>query len=229
LRHRRGPLELLVGYTYSKSLDQSSSLAEALNPLDPGLSKALSAFDLRQNFVASYQYDLPLGRLLRRRNRWTEGWSLSGITRFSTGFPVTLYNNNDTSLLGTIPNGINNNGVDTPDVAPGNLQVNSNPRNGRPAFNASLFSLPALGQLGTAAPRFFSGPGIENFDMALLKNLRLTESKSLQFRVEAFNAPNHAQFYGAAAVNGNISSPAFGNVVSADAPRLFQLAAKFYF
>jgi hypothetical protein len=229
LRHRQGPLEVLVGYTYGKSLDQSSSLAEAVNPIDPGLSKALSAFDMRQNFVASYKYDLPLSRLLHGRNRLTEGWSLTGVTRFTTGFPVTLYNNNDTSLLGTIPNGINNNGVDTPNVAPGNLQVNTDPRNGRPAFNTSLFSLPALGQLGTAAPRFFYGPGIENFDLALLKNLHFSESKWLQIRIEAFNAVNHAQFYGAAAVNGNISSPSFGQIISADAPRLLQLAAKFYF
>jgi hypothetical protein len=229
LRHRRGPLELLLGYTYGKSLDQSSSLAEAVNPIDPGLSKAPSAYDMRQDFVASYKYDLPFGRLLRRRNRLTEGWSLAGVTRFSTGFPVTLYNNNDTSLLGTIPNGINNNGVDTPNVVPGNLQVSANPRNGRPAFNTSLFSLPALGRLGTAAPRIFYGPGIENFDLALLKNLHFTESKWLQFRVETFNTFNHAQFYGAAAVNGNISSPSFGRIVSADDPRLIQLAAKFYF
>ena len=229
LRHHRGPLELLVGYTYGKSLDQSSSLAEAVNPIDPGLSKAPSAFDMRQNFVASYKYDLPVGRLVRRANRLTEGWSLTGVTRFSTGFPVTLHNNNDTSLLGTSPNGINNNDVDTPNVAPGNLEVNTNPRNGRLAFNTALFSLPALGQMGTAAPRFFYGPGIENFDLALLKNFTLTESKWLQIRVEAFNAINHAQFYGPAAVNGNISSPSFGNIVSADAPRLVQLAAKFYF
>jgi hypothetical protein len=51
----------------------------------------------------------------------------------------------------------------------------------------------------------------------------------LQFRLEAFNAFNHAQFYGAAAVNGNISSAAFGQVVGAASPRLLQLAAKFYF
>jgi hypothetical protein len=125
--------------------------------------------------------------------------------------------------------GINNNGVDTPDVAAGNLEINTNPRNGRPAFNTTLFGLPALGQLGTAAPRYFYGPGINNFDLALLKDLHFTESKWMQFRVEAFNAPNHAQFYGAAAVNGNISSPEFGRVVSADAPRLIQVAAKFYF
>jgi hypothetical protein len=131
--------------------------------------------------------------------------------------------------LGTIPNGINNNGVDTPNVAPGNLEVNTNPRNARPAFNTSLFSLPALGQMGTAARRFFYGPGIADSDLALLKNLHLTESKLLQLRVETFNVANHAQFYGAAAVNGNISSPFFGKVVSAASPRLIQVAVKFYF
>ena len=229
LRHHHGPLELLAGYTYGKSLDLSSSLAEPVNPVDPNLSKAVSAFDMRHNFVTSYKYELPIDYLVHRRNRLTEGWSLTGITRFSTGFPVTLYNNNDTSLLGTIPNGINNNGVDTPNVAPGNLEVNTDPRNGRPAFNTSLFSLPALGQMGTAARRFFYGPGIANSDLALLKSLHLTESKSLQFRVEAFNFANHAQFYGAAAVSGNISSLSFGRVVSAADPRLLQIAVKFYF
>jgi hypothetical protein len=229
LRHHRGPLELLLGYTYSKSLDQSSSLAEAVNPINPGLSKALSAFDMRQNFVLSYKYSLPIAGLVQRKNRLTEGWNLSAVTRFSTGFPVTLYNNNDTSLLGTIPNGINNNGVDTPNVAPGDLGVNTNPRHGNQAFNHALFSLPALGQIGTASARFFSGPGISNFDMALLKDLPLTEGNRLELRVETFNVANHAQFYGAAAVNGNISSPSFGSITRAGAPRLIQLAAKFYF
>jgi hypothetical protein len=229
LRHNHGPLELLAGYTYAKSLDLSSSLAEPVNPIDPSLSKAVSAFDMRHNFVVSYKYELPVDHGVHRRNRLTEGWSLTGITRFSTGFPVTLYNNNDTSLLGTIPNGINNNGIDTPSVAHGNLEVNTDPRNGRPAFNTALFTLPALGQMGTAARRLFYGPGIANSDLALLKSLHLAESKSLEFRVEAFNTANHAQFYGAAAVSGNISSPSFGKVVSAADPRLLQVAVKFYF
>ena len=87
----------------------------------------------------------------------------------------------------------------------------------------------AAGQLGTAFRRFFCGPGIGNFDLAILKSLRLKESVALQFRLEAFNAFNHAQFYGPAAVNGNISSPEFGQVVSAAAPRILQLGAKFSF
>ena len=229
LRHAGPSLQLLAGYTYGKSLDQSSSLAEAVNPLNPNLSKAISAFDMRHNFVASYDWKLPFAKLFHHRSQFAEGWSLSGITRFSTGFPVTLFNNNDTSLLGTIPNGINNNGVDTPDYVPGNLKLDTDPRNGRPAFNTTLFSLPDLGQIGTAARRFFYGPGIVNFDAALHKNVPLSESRSVEFRFEAFNVFNHAQFYGPAAVNGNISSPDFGQVISSAAPRLIQVAAKFSF
>jgi len=229
LRHNSGPLEVMAGYTYSKSLDESSSLAEAVNPIDSESSKALSAFDMRHNFVVSYNWQLPISKALSRDNPWTEGWALSGISRFATGFPVTLYNNDDTSLLGTIPNGINNNGVDTLNVAPGNLGINTNPRNGKLAFNTALFSQPSLGQMGNAPRRFFYGPGICNFDMAVRKNVRFSESKSLELRLETFNIFNHAQFYGPAAVDGNITSANFGEIVSAGAPRLMQLAAKFNF
>jgi hypothetical protein len=232
LRHTGRTFEIAAGYTYGKSLDDSSSLAEPIYPMGAALTKALSAFDLRQNFVASYRYNLPVDSLLRANNRWTQGWSVSGITRFATGMPVTLFNNTDSSLLGGMPNGINNNGVDTPYYLPGSLEVNHNPRNGRPAFNTSLFPsdvTPYLGQLGNARRRFFYGPGLNNFDTSLQKELAVSEGKALQFRVEAFNVFNHAQFFGPASVNGNISSANFGQVVNATDPRLVQLAAKFIF
>jgi hypothetical protein len=229
LRHTSGPLQLLAAYTYSKSLDQSSSLGEEINPLNPSLSKALSAFDLRQNFVVSYSCQIPIERVLHAANRWTRGWELSGITRFSTGLPVTLVNYGDNSLLGAEPNGINNYGVDEPDVAAGSLSLNRNPRNGRPYYNTRLFSENALGTPGNASRRYFDGPGMENFDMALLKSLGLTESKSVQLRLEAFNVFNHAQFFGPQAVDGNIGSATFGRVVSAAAPRLVQAGVKFMF
>ncbi len=229
LRHTSGPLQLLAAYTYSKSMDQSSNLGEEVDPLNPSLSKALSAFDLTQNFVVSYDYHVPFEQLFHTRNRLTEGWELSGITRLTTGFPVTLINYGDNSLLGAEPNGINNYGVDEPDVAPGSLNLNRNLRNGQPYFNAALFSENALGTPGDASRRYFHGPGMENFDMAVLKNLRLSEAKSLQFRLEGFNVFNHAQFFGPQAVDGNISSATFGQVVSATAPRLVQAGAKFIF
>lgn len=61
-----------------------------------------------------------------------------------------------------------------------------------------------------------------NFDMAVHKNIQLSESRTIELRLEAFNVLNHAQFYGPAAVNGNISSASFGQIVNAQAPRQIQ-------
>jgi hypothetical protein len=229
LRHTSKRLQLFASYTFSKSIDQSSNVGEEVNPIDPALSRALSAFDVKHNFVVSYAYDLPFDRFFGVFNGWTTGWTLSGITHFSSGFPVTLLNYGDNSLLGAEPNGINNYGVDEPQYTPGPLNLNSNPRNGESYFNTSLFSLQPLGTPGNARRRFFYGPGIDNYDMALLKNMKFGESKSLQFRFEGFNLFNHAQFYGPSSVNGNINSSSFGQVVSTAAPRLMQAAVKFIF
>ena len=68
-----------------------------------------------------------------------------------------------------------------------------------------------------------------NFDMALLKTIRFSETYSADLRFEAFNVFNHAQFFGPAAVNGNIASASFGQIISANTPRVIQLAARFYF
>lgn len=226
---KAGRFQFLAGYTYSKSIDQSSNLGEEVNPIDPSLSRAISSFDVRHNFVISYDYRIPFERLLGHDNRWTRDWELSGITRFTSGFPVTMYNYGDNSLLGTEPNGVNNFGIDEPHYTPGPLQLNHNPRNGAPYFNTALFSLQPLGQVGNARRRFFYGPGMNNFDVALHKSVSLTESKSLELRAEAFNVFNHAQFYGPSSVDGNVSGTTFGQVVSAAPPRLMQLAVKFAF
>jgi hypothetical protein len=229
LRHTSKRLQVFASYTYSKSIDQSSNVGEEVNPINPALSRALSAFDVTHNFVVSYAYELPFDRLFGKSNRWTNGWTISGITHFSSGFPVTLLNYGDNSLLGAEPNGINNYGVDEPQYLPGPLNLNENPRNGQQYFNTSLFSLQPLGDPGNAKRRFFYGPGLDNYDIALLKSIPLTESKSLQFRFEGFNVFNHAQFFGPASVDGKINSSSFGNVVSAAAPRLMQAAVKFIF
>jgi len=142
---------------------------------------------------------------------------------------VTLADDSDRSLLGTFGNGVNNELLDTPRMMPGPIEINTNPRDGRPEFNTSLFAPETLGQLGDAARRFFHGPGIDNFDIEISKTIPITESKSFDMRVEAFNVFNHAQFYGPSAVDGEMNDPTFGSVVSAAAPRLLQLAVKVHF
>jgi hypothetical protein len=229
-RHSTGKLQFLASYTYSKALDESSNIGDEVNPFHPALSYALSSFDVRHNFVFSYDYELPIGQFLRASNLWTDGWKLSGITRFSAGFPVTLVNNGDNSLLGTNPNGVNNSGIDLPDYSGGPLLLSHDPRkNAQNYFNTGGFSMNVLGTPGNAKRRFFYGPGSNNFDVALAKNFSFTEAKSLLFRLEAFNLFNHAQFFGPTAVDGDIGSSTFGKVISASSGRVLQAALKFSF
>jgi len=229
LHYRHNNSQFLLSYAYAKSIDQGSNIGEQLNPFNPRQSRTISAWDQKHSFVASYTLALPVDQALHRSNRLTDEWTLSGTTRFATGFPVTLFDNSDNSLLGTLGNGVNNYLLDTPQHLSGPLKINTNGRDGKPAFNTTLFPEESIGQLGNAKRRVFYGPGIENFDLALGKNVRLTETKSLEVRAEAFNAFNHAQFYGPAAVDGQVEDPNFGRIVSAASPRLVQLIAKFNF
>jgi hypothetical protein len=237
VRHTAGRLEFLAGYTYSKALDNASGWGaggDLINPVNPKLSKSLSAFDVTNNFVTSYSYRLPFDKLWRS-NRLTNGWLLTGITRFTTGLPVFLQEPDDNALLGTNFSGPCGCGVDEPNVVPGSLRI-TDPRTGNPAahtnpyFNTSLFSKEAIGQLGNANRRYFHGPGINDFDMALLKDVRLTESKSLEFRAEFFNIFNHAQFeIPSGDATGNILSSSFGYITAANPGRIGQVAIKFLF
>jgi hypothetical protein len=151
------------------------------------------------------------------------------ISRLSGGVPVTLINPNDTALVGSYNNGVNGVGYAGLNVVPGPLEINSHPASGQPYFNTSLFSLPQLGSPGTASRRLFYGPGMNNWDFALLKDTHLTETKVLEFRLESFNTFNHTQFFGATSVDGNINDSTFGQVTSAMPPRLMQVSLKFRF
>jgi hypothetical protein len=217
LRHSSRRLELLLSYTFSKSIDQASSLADPIDPFNFRLSRALSAWDVRHSLVATYDLRLPL-----------RGWSISGITRATTGFPVTISSDGDRSLEGSLPNGVNNRSLDRPDYTPGPLGINHDPRNGMPYFNTELFHPNALGTPGTASRRAFYGPGALNFDLALRRSFQW-EKRALEFRAESFNTFNHAQFFGPVAVNGDIDSALFGQIVRAAPPRLVQLALKVTF
>jgi hypothetical protein len=250
LRHTSQRASILAAYTYSKAMDNASSwgpgvndAGEQLNPINPRLSRSLSAFDLTHNFVVSYSYMLPFDKFFSP-NKLTRGWMLTGITRFATGFPVTINEQDDNSLLGTFCTGPTCSVIDTPNYMPGPLNF-TDPRahdasgNPKPYFNTSLFMLegcftttcPAdgtqqFGVLGNSNRRFFHGPGQQTWDLGVVKDLPLTEAKKLEFRAEFFNIFNHANFR---QPEGDIINSSFGFVTSAADPRIGQLAIKFLF
>jgi Carboxypeptidase regulatory-like domain len=231
-RHTSGRLQTLVGYTFSRSFDDSSGYGEQFNPINPRLSRGLSAFDSTNLFVASYSYQLPFDKVGGPK-RLTNGWAISGITRFSTGLPVTMVETDDQSLLGTSFGGPITLAVDTPNLI-GPLDI-TNPRNtGGRYFSPAAFGPSALGTEGDSSRRFFHGPGVNNWDLALLKNTAITERSDLQFRAEFFNAFNHTQFLGPSGITGFSSSGvatsgSFGMVAGAASPRIAQLALKLTF
>ncbi len=227
-QHRTQRSSIVVGYTFSKSLDNSSNLQDKWpNPLNLRLSRGLSTFDSTHNFVVSYSYEFPFDKLAGNRLRLlTAGWQVVGITHFATGFPITMYETDDHSLLG------NGGGTDTPDFLGGSLNF-QNPRKanistGVPYFNTALFAPSAIGKEGTANRAFFHGPGLSNYDMSLLKQFRVTEQVNAEFRAEWFNLFNHAQFNNP---SGNITagSSVFGMITSARPGRIGQLALKISF
>ena len=118
-----------------------------------------------------------------------------------------------------------------PDFAGGQVLQTTNPRKGGTYFNTSLFAPEALGTIGSSRRRFFHGPGLNNWDMALLKDTKLTESKTLQFRFEAFNVFNHAQFSANSSSGfGTVASSGFGVISSTyGQPRILQAGLKFLF
>jgi len=211
----------LLAYTYSKAMDNSSGFGQWVNFSNYRLTRALSSYDLTHNFVASYNWAVPFDHLFSRApKRLTQGWQFIGISRFSSGFPISLSQNGDYSLVGE-------GSTDTPNVV--GPVLTQDPRNPGPNgantyFLPDAFASQDLGHFGTANRRFFHGPGLLNTDFAVLKSTKLTETMSLEFRVEFFNIFNHAQFKNP---TGNFSSDNFGIVTSARDPRIGQLSMKF--
>jgi hypothetical protein len=231
LKRTAGHLTLLASYTYGKSMDWASSIQEQVNPFDFRKEYAISAFDLKHNFVFSYNYELPFDKLFRMSSRLTQGWAISGVTRYSTGLPVTFQSFGDNALVQVQNNGVNSVSIDLPNYNPslGPLNINHDPRRNPLAFNTTLFSPNALGTFGTSSRRFFYGPGINNYDMALRKLTRVTESSSLEFRFETFNTFNHAQFDGPGSVDGNRDDATFGKILKSQPGRVSQVALKLSF
>ncbi len=234
-------VSFLASYTYSKSIDDASSFNMtgsaarpvagendlAQNPNDLAAERGRSLFDARHRFVFSYQWTLPFWT---RQHEWYEktfgGWQLSGIATVMSGTPFTVFDSTDVAVQGGAPE-ITGFSSQRPDIV-GN--PNSGPHKVDNWFNASAFRrldpVADIGKFGTAGRNIVGGPGFANWDFAALKNIRLTESKQIQFRAEFFNVLNHTNFR---LPDSDISSPTFNHILQAGSPRLMQLALKFIY
>ncbi|MBV9680032.1 MAG: TonB-dependent receptor, partial [Acidobacteriaceae bacterium] len=191
------------------------------NPFNLALDRGLGAFDVKYRSVHSFSYELPFGKgrrfgsnIPRALELAAGGWQFAGIVTFQSGFPFSPTQSVDPSNTGYDyrPNVVGN-----PIPAQQTIQQ---------WFNPLAFAVPIAYTFGNAGRNILRGPGLQNWDLSLLKNFYFTERTYLEFRFEAFNAFNHPHFFNP---DSNIQSPTAGKITSASDPRILQLAMKIYF
>jgi hypothetical protein len=238
-------LSFLASYTYSKAIDDVSSFNIsgsgsiqvagendlAQNPNNLAAERGPSLFDARHRLVFSYQWSLPFWQ---HQQGWYQhllgGWQLNGILTAMSGTPFTVFDSRDVSDQGGAPE-ITGFSANRPNLVAGQ-NPNSSPRTVSAWLNANAYARitpdpnSPVQQFGTAGRNSALGPRYTNWDFAASKNIRLAESKQLQFRTELFNILNHPNFH---LPNGDISSPTFNQILAAEPPRLIQLALKLLF
>ncbi len=224
VQHTSAHFSLLAAYTWSKAENGTTYEDGTVNPFNAGLSRQLASFNVPQDLTFSYTYTLPFDHLSSHYERLLAGWQVAGIATFAKGTPILMHQTGDNSLLGL------SGSPATPIYNGAPLNI-TDPRSGLPYFNTSAFSKAPLGVLNTLNRRFFNGPGLNNFDMSLIKETSISERMKVQFRAEFFNVFNHAQFIAPSLGTGpgTINSSTFGLITQARDPRIGQLALKFLF
>lgn len=214
-----------VNYTYSRTLTNANSPQNVYNPAaEYGPDNNGRPQMLNFNFV----YHLPFFRGQQSVAGYTlGGWEASGIVSFGAGQYLTAHTSAvDPAGMGILAAGSAESGTGRPD------QV-SNPNSGAPHtlkqwFNTAAFVSVPTGQYrpGNSSNGSIIGPGYEDFDLSLFKNIHLGSERDFQFRFETFNALNHVNFN---AVSTTTSATNYGQVTSDGSPRVIQLGAKFTF
>jgi hypothetical protein len=215
-------LQFQASYTYSKSLDNASSFEEILNPLNFNSTYGPSLFDSRHRFVFNYVWELPIPKKEGIQGKFVNGWQVSGIYTYQTGFPILINNCDDQELQGST---LGFECPGKPDLA-GPVRI-QNPRiNGSVFADPTVFSDSALGVIGNSPRTLCCNSPINNWDFGVFKTTAINERVRVSFRTEIFNIFNHAQFYG---VDGGTSNTTFGQPQKVRDPRLVQFALKILF
>lgn len=233
-KSQRHGLYALLSYTYARALDTGftdglgTSTGPTYFPL-PGTSRldwSLSQINLKHNFTASVNYDLPFGRGKRYGSSWSGpvnavagGWALNIIEKITSGFPLFMVASSNNSGVNFASN------TNRPNqICSGQLSHTTVQR----FFDTSCFVDPPAGELGNSNRTPLYGPDFVNTDLSAIKHFRITEATDLEFRAEFFNLFNHPQFY----VPGtDVDSPStFGQITeTVNNPRLIQFALKLRF
>jgi hypothetical protein len=179
-----------LSYTYSKCMTTGSSssgleqdIYEQADPYDRLYDYGLCSFNIKHNFVANGLYTLPF-----KGNRLVQGWQFGSILRASSGLPVTIQESADVTDLAAIQG-------DRPDYS-GTCPGGKDQVLGQwyEWFNPHCYTPQPFGTLGNVGRGSVTGPSFFDMDFSLIKDTRISEGLSAQFRAEFFNILNHPDF-----------------------------------
>ena len=221
-------LTLLAAYTYSRVIDTLSTPQAfrnspgqqngPVNNYDLSLDRGPAAFDATHRFVVSYLYQLPQFNMNGAfADKLANGWAFNGIVAFQSGLPFTILDPTDTACTG------NTNGR-------ADLVGNPHAPHSRDVyFNTDAFAPVGMcAGYGSSSRNMLRGPGINNWDFAIVKNTRFAERYNIQFRSEFFNLWNHPGFVNPVS---DITSPNFGQILQTrvNNERQIQMVLRFEF
>ena len=219
-------LQFNTNYTWQKSLDGQSSLAESQktqNPFDRRQDYSRSSWDINHVFNFSYLYELPIGKGRKWGASWVKaadlvlgGWSLEGITRLESGPPFNVSLGTDRANTGR--------STQRPNLVG---DPNAGPKTVDEWFNTKAFALPAQYTFGNAGAYITNADGIIGIDMALEKKFPIRESHAVEFRTEFFNVPNTVSF---GDPTGAMNNANFGKITTQrTSPRQIQFGLRYRF
>ena len=188
-----------ASYTYSKAIDQGASFENILNTLNPRATRGLSLLDARHRFVFSPYWQIPIPKHDGFMGKIVNGWAVSGIVTYQSGFPIRIQTQNDGELQSSFDFEV----VNTPQVV-GPVHFLDPKKNTNRWFDSSNICdavspnlptcNPPLGAFGNMPHALCCGPAISNTDLAIEKKTPINERFTTEFRAEFFNTWNHTQF-----------------------------------
>jgi len=210
-----------VGYTLSRTKDDSSSLTDVLpNAYDDSAYWGISDLDRTHVLIANWIYELPF----LQRSDWVSRafgrWQVTGVYQYQSGSPFSVRSNDDFAGVGAGSGNQFWNLVGDPNIAHGDFT------SAAAWFNPAAFARPAAGTFGVQPRNSLRNPATWNFDLGVRKSIPVRGSHQVQFRAEAFNVLNHPNWANA---NNNPNSGSFGQVTQKVDQRTVQLALRYSF
>jgi hypothetical protein len=216
-----------ASYTFSKAIDQGASFENELNPLNFNATRGTSLLSAKNRFVFSPVWEVPIPAYEGLEGKVLDGWQVSAIVTYQSGFPIRVWDPNDAELESSEFFEDANTPMET-----GPVQFLNPKTNGGYWFNASNFTDATVtgtnyGVFGNTPHSLCCGPPISDTDMVLAKKTKIGERWDSEFRAEFYNAWNHTQFNNP---DGDFADSTFGQILKTrEGPRVMQFALKFMF